>query len=371
MITVSSMPARAAAHYYSKTSTFGPLSAVAVIYSALASLSIACLKPIPFINRGLPQPKEIPKLVVTDKLAIVTGSNVGIGYETAKALVERGYEVVLACRSEEKALQAIAQMKQELSNTVPGKVVFHGTLDLSSFQSVNEFSDKIKSKYDKIDLLINNAGRNSSGKSEKNLDLCFQTNFLGHFVLTQNLMDLLLKATRPRVINLSSVMHHYCHADQHDEAYWKANAIYGPASEENSYSASKLAALLFSIELNKRYQAKGLRSIAVNPGAVNSDIWRNYPRWMVTIFSKIYLTVKQGASTTIAASVLDDLPSDAIYLQPYYQAKTDVAPFPPFEMLGPFVGYEVTVPRLPKDGTNGELSAKALWKVSEELTKVD
>ena len=283
IVTTASLPARAAAHYYSKTSTFNPLSAVAVIYSALASLSIACLKPIPFLSRGLPRIQEIPKEVVSNKVAIVTGSNVGIGYETAKALVERGYEVVLACRSKDKAMDAIAQMQQELSSTgsgdIPGKVVFHGTLDLSSFRSVQEFSDIVKSKYDKIDLLVNNAGLNSSGKSEKGLDLCFQTNFLGHFILTNNLMDHLLKATQPRVVNLSSVMHHFCYANQHDEAYWKENAFYGPVSEENSYSASKLAALLFTIELNKRYRAKGLRSIAVNPGAVNSDIWRDYPRW--------------------------------------------------------------------------------------------
>ena len=142
-------------------------------------------------------------------------------------------------------------------------------------------------------------------------------------------------------------------------------------SEENSYSASKLAALLFTIQLNKRYSEKGLRSIAVNPGAVNSDIWRNYPRWLVTIFSKIYLNVQQGAYTSIAASVLDDLPQDVIYLQPYYQAKTTVAPFPPFEMLGPFVGYQAVPPRLPDDGTGGDLTAQALWQVSEELTKIE
>lgn len=369
MITTAAIPTQAALNFYSKTSQ-KPLTAVAAIYAALASLSIACLRSIPFINRGLPAVQELPQQITLGRVAIVTGSNTGIGLETSKGLVERGYEVVLACRSKEKALQAIEQIRKELPDNVPGKAVYQGTLDLSSFQSVHNFSDRIKAKYDKIDLLINNAGRNTSGKSEKGLDLCFQTNFLGHFVLTENLMELLLKATKPRVINLSSVMHHYCKTEQHDEAYWKQNAFYGPISEENGYSASKLAAILFTVELNKRYQAKGLRSIAVSPGTVNSDIWRGYPRWVVKIFAQVYLTVRQGAYTSIAASVVDNLPQDVLYLQPYHQVTPKSAAFPVFEMLGPFVGYQAIPPRLPKDGSNGELTASALWKVSEELTKV-
>lgn len=368
LTTIANFPAKAATNYYTKSPSFSILSAVAVLYSALANLSIACLRPIPLLNRGLPQVQEIPKNVVMNKVAIVTGSNTGIGLETSKALLERGYEVIMACRSEEKARTAMEKIRNEAPDA-PGKVVFHGTLDLSSFQSVHDFSAAILEKYEKIDLLVNNAGLNSSGASEKGLDLCFQTNFLGHFLLTKNLMDKLLKAASPRVVNLSSVMHHYCHADKQDESYWRRNALFASASADgNSYSASKLAALLFTIELNKRYKSKGLRSIAVNPGAVNSDIWRGYPSWILAVFKRIYLNNKQGSYTSVAASVLEDLPDDVIYLQPYHQIRYDVAPFPPFEMLGPFVGFQPVVPRLPRDGSNGELTAASLWKVSEELT---
>jgi len=377
--TSSSVPANAALHYYSKTSTFNPFSVVALLYSTVASLSIACLRPIPILNRGLPQVREIPMQPTTStpRIAIVTGANTGIGLETSKALVERGYEVVLACRSKDKALQAIQVIEEEVSGVPGGKAVFHGTLDLSSFQSVRDFSETIQSKYDKIHLLVNNAGLNTSGPSEQGLDLCFQTNFLGHFLLTKNLMGLLLNAKTPRVVNLSSVMHHFCQADKHDEAYWRQNALFGnEMSQENSYSASKLAALLFTIELNKRYRSQGLRSIAVNPGAVNSDIWRSYPRWIVAVFQRIYLNNPQGSYTSVAASVINDFPDDVIYLQPYHQQTRGgndrkiiaPTPFPPFEMLGPFVGYQAIHPRLPKDGHNGELTSGALWKVSEELT---
>jgi NAD(P)-dependent dehydrogenase (short-subunit alcohol dehydrogenase family) len=366
--SAASFPASAAMNFYSKTTAFNAFSIVSLLYTTLANLSITCLRPIPWINRGLPQVQEIPITVVSNKVAIVTGSNTGIGLETSQALVERGYEVIMACRSEEKAREAIQKIRRRAPNAT-GKAVFHATLDLSSYQSVQNFSQKILEQYEKIDLLVNNAGRNTSGPSEKGLDLCFQTNFLGHFMLTRNMMDLLLQANNPRVINLSSVMHHFCQADRHDEIYWRKNSLFG-VNEGSSYSASKLAALLFSIELNKRYKSKGLRSIAVNPGAVNSDIWRDYPRWLVAIFDKIYLNNKQGSYTSVAASVVD-LPDDVIYLQPYHQVQASTAPFPPFEMLGPFVGYQAVTPRLPNDGAKGGLTSQALWKVSEELTKID
>jgi len=163
-------------------------------------------------------------------------------------------------------------------------------------------------------------------------------------------------------------MHHYCQADKHDQNYWRKNALYSSVSEETSYSASKLAALLFSIELNNRYRQQGLRSIAVNPGAVNSDIWRTYPRWLVAIFERIYLNNRQGSYTSVAASVIEDLPEDVIYLQPYHQVSHVSVPWPPTEMLGSFVGWQATTPRLPRDGTNGALTARVLWAVSEELT---
>ncbi|CAB9504861.1 Retinol dehydrogenase 12 [Seminavis robusta] len=370
------LPARAAMNYYSKSRSFSLLSLISVLYSAMAYLLIACIKLVPILNRGLPQLQEIPKIVLaTPKVAIVTGSNTGIGFETSKALVDRGYQVILACRSQEKAQQAMERMERELGPSAAGKAVYEGSLDLSSFQSVHDFSQLIRSKYEKIDLLVNNAGRNTSGPSEKGLDLCFQTNFLGHFLLTQNLMDSLLRADQPRVVNLSSVMHHFCKADRHDETYWQQIAFFGnPHSQEYSYSASKLAALHFTIELNRRYGAQGLRSIAVNPGVVNSDIWRHASPKMQAIYKRIFLDNQQGSYTSVAASVLDNLPPDVIYLQPYHQVQKSNTPFPVFEIMGPFVGYQATQPRLPKDGTNGELSARILWNVSEDLVsthKVD
>lgn len=94
---------------------------------------------------------------------------------------------------------------------------------------------------------------------------------------------------------------------------------------------------------------------------------------MKYIFSKVYLNNKQGAYTSLAASVVQDLPKDddSLYLQPYYQVSPKSPIWPPFEMLGPFIGYQAVAPRLPKDGSNGKLTSEVLWKVSEELTNLN
>jgi len=308
------------------------------------------------------------------KVCICTGSNCGIGFETSKALVEQGYEVVLACRSRDKALQAVEAINSGSAGGSGGRAVFVHPLDLSSFDSVRSFCGAIKQKYGCIDVLINNAGLNTSGKSERGLDLLFQSNFLGHFLLTEQLMGCLLKGGGGRVVNLSSVMHHFADGleatphQPHSYEYWKYVAQYNAERSQSSYTPSKLAALLFTLELNRRYGDRGLRSIAVNPGAVNSDIWRNTNRWLVKLFGLVYLTSVQGCSTSVAAATQDFGSNDVEYLQPYYlPTKWMGAAFPAFEMLGPYVGWRITKPRLPDDGTNGLNTAKHLWKASEEL----
>ena len=329
------LPLQATSPYYSYSS-FNTLSPVAILYSAVAQLCFGLLRPTPW-RLTIPPLAVAPTPESNDnnKVCIVTGSNTGIGLETAKSLVEQGYEVVLACRSRDKAMQALETI--DASTNGRGKAVFVHPLDLSSFESVKEFSNAIKQKYKSIDVLVNNAGRNTSGKSEHNLDLCFQSNHLGHFLLTHELMDALLKDGGGRVVNLSSVMHHYADGggEPHSQDYWKRIAMYDETREQSAYTPSKLAALLFSLELNRRYGSKGLRSIAVNPGAVNSDIWRNKPRWLVAIFRLLYLTSKQGSYTSVAAAT-EDFPLDVQYLQPYWLPKSMNMAFPPMEMLGPF-----------------------------------
>lgn len=401
--------------FYARAS-FTKMCAPALLYSILFNGLLRVLSYVPFnsllrinpsmlhsedcfmITKSLPQP-----------IAIITGSNTGVGFETSKGLVQRGYHVILACRSRQKGLDAVEKINACCgvgadSNTV-GKASFLQPLDLASFASIRSFCEAFSERYDSLNILVNNAGINSQGDvTEDGLEICFQSNFVGHFLLTKLLIPSLVKTKNAyrndefkdeagRIVNLSSVTHHFAPSNErthpssdvsenngiHDKHFWLGSAT--PGVSTATYRESKLASILFTIELNKRYGEKGIRSIAVNPGSVSSDIWRNESALTQKLYSMVYLTPEQGSSTSIAGSV-GNLPIDAIYLQPYWQPsirrkmhstnqsfqRNYPLPFPLFEMLGPYISFSVTVPRLPADGCGGYKSSGQLWDVCENLT---
>eukprot|EP00934_Nitzschia_sp_Nitz4_P001577 Nitzschia sp. Nitz4//scaffold47_size129522//45336//46445//NITZ4_003546-RA/size129522-processed-gene-0.10-mRNA-1//1//CDS//3329552785//1577//frame0 len=300
-------------------------------------------------------------------VAVVTGSNTGIGFETARTLVlEYGWDVILACRSKDKALQAMEQIQLEAQgNSKAGKaIVLDPVLDLSDFSSIDAFVRELRSKYSQIHALVNNAGRNTSGESVDGFDLLFQSNFLGHFRLTLALLPIVKK-----VVNLSSVMHHFSHAGVEKETYWKQVAA-GPC-ELPTYAATKLAAILFSLELTRRYD---IPSVAVNPGATASSIWRGFPESVQSIMKKLFLTPRQ-ASVPVVEAILGSsrdqqtsFSKKPVYIQPYWLPTSYTrTPFPVPEMLGVYMGYAWTQPRLPTDG--GREAGEAMWKVCAALAQ--
>lgn len=306
-------------------------------------------------------------------IAIVTGSNTGIGYETALSLCELGYDVIIACRSSEKGKKAAQNINRHKKSG--GKALFLRPLDLSSFESIIKFTTELKRKYRVINILVNNAGINNRPGilSPDGLNLVFQTNIIGHYLLTRKLLPQLLEAKNQRgeagrVVNLSSVTHHFsgCYDTKKEAEDWWRRCTH---SIKNTYKESKLAAILFTKELNQRYGCMGLRAISVNPGSVNSDIWRNYPAAIRRIKKLFYLTPKEGSTTSLAAAVTD-LPKDALYLQPYWQPwgkKSELCyrlPIPFTEMLGIYIGYAVTDCRLPPYHD----APSALWNVLEVIT---
>ena len=333
-------------------------------------------------------------------IVIVTGSNTGIGFETASSLVERGYIVILACRDQHKGKVAANKINSKMKATrgchLGGEAIFEVPLDLSSQASVRNFCQHFSKKYKFLNILVNNAGINSCGTSKDRLELCFQTNFLGHFLLTNLLLNHLLSSKNEmangeveagRVVNLSSVCHHFASPCEErksgsgsmtfDADWWRDTATIHVS--KNTYKESKLASLIFTYELNRRFNSAGLRSISCNPGSVNSDIWRKSPKWAVNLLKRVYLDTKQGSSTSLV-SAIGNLPKEAMYLQPYCQPfswkKGETAPtssftrwystpHPMFEMLGPYIGFAVTEPRLPDN--LDMVCAPALWGVSEEL----
>ena len=204
---------------------------------------------------------DIPDL--TGKVIIVTGGNSGIGFEAAKEFARKGAQTILACRSMDKAQTALHEIQAEIPNA-PVAIM---QLDLASLTSVHQFADEFKGKYDRLDVLVNNAGimMVPYGTTEDGFERQMGTNHLGHFALTGLLMDLLLKTLHSRVVNVSSNGHTSGVMD-FDNLLFAGGQDYSPMT---AYGRSKLANLLFTSELQRRYEAAGSSAIAVaaHPGA--------------------------------------------------------------------------------------------------------
>ena len=141
------------------------------------------------------------------KIAIVTGANAGIGYETTKGLASVGIEVIMACRDLEKAKIA----KQKIIKSIPDAKLKLMEIDLACLKSVRDFAENIKTHYDKLDILVNNAGvmMTPFQKTEDGLELQMEVNYFGHFLLTGLLIPVLEKSFRSRVVSLSSLAHRW------------------------------------------------------------------------------------------------------------------------------------------------------------------
>ena len=269
MSTVATAAAASASSLYFSSVQFTLFAPVAVIYSIVARLLIRAKETHPLDDVIIGPTTTAPAAPTTEeRVAIVTGANTGIGLETARSLVQSAQfsTVILACRSNDKGEAAAAHMQKSTHVAACNVVVL--PLDLSDMNSVVQFSEIIRERYgQKLYLLVNNAGCNSGGDlTEDGFERLFQTNCLGHFVLTLRLLQVMAR-TGARVVNLSSVMHHFSGPVEPTVEFWRKVAV---QSTGYQYQLSKLAAILLTIELNKRYPH--IRSIAVNPGAVNSDI---------------------------------------------------------------------------------------------------
>ena len=206
----------------------------------------------------------------TGKIAIVTGANSGIGYETALALFKAGAHVVIASRDAAKSIDALNRMQ-----ACGGKGTLETELlDLASLSRIEVFSDIIKKKHDRLDLLINNAGVMTppESKTADGFELQFGVNFLGHFALTARLFPLLRTAPAARVVTLSSGAHKL--ARQVDYQNLRSEKSYDANRE---YAISKLAVLQFALELQRRLIKNGdsIISTAAHPGVTQTDLSRH------------------------------------------------------------------------------------------------
>jgi NAD(P)-dependent dehydrogenase (short-subunit alcohol dehydrogenase family) len=213
---------------------------------------------------------DIPSL--NGKTAVITGATGGLGYETALALAGAGAAVVLTGRSEAKGRIAIDRIRAQF----PDANISYETLDLADLASVADFSKRFAATHASLDLLVNNAGVMALPQRQVTSDgfeMQFGTNYLGHYALTAHLLPQLRRGNQPRVVNLSSLTHRWgaIHFDDLQGA-----RSYSP---QKAYSQSKLAMLMFALELQRRSDAAGwgLMSNAAHPGYARTDLIANGP----------------------------------------------------------------------------------------------
>ncbi len=258
---------------------------------------------------------------LSGKTVFITGGNSGLGQETGRAMAAKGAHVVLAGRDQAKLDEAAEAIRAETdagtnagTNAGPNAGSVETIIcDLGSLDSVRACGAEANTRFDKIDLLINNAGimATPQGSTSDGFESQFGTNHLGHFVLTKHLMPLVEKGADKRIVNLSSRGHHFAPVDFDDPNF--DGREYQPFV---SYGQSKTANVLFSVGLEQRFGEKGVHAYAVHPGGIRTNLGRHMSEEMQAALVKsieerdadfAWKTIPQGAATSTWAATADEL----------------------------------------------------------------
>lgn len=279
------------------------------------------------------------------RIFLVTGGTSGIGYESAKALAAAGAQVVIAARSSERGQEAIASIRQETPNA---RVQFEA-LDLANLASIRALGERLNATLPRLDGLINNAGIMEPPERDTSADgfeMQFAVNYLGHFALTAELLPLLQKATSPRVVTLSSI------AAARGALHFSDLQFEQDYDAGSAYAQSKLACLMFALELQRRSDAAGwgIQSIASHPGLSRTNLQANHG-FVRRSLRVLFQPAAQGALPTLYAATAPEARGGAYY-----------GPTGMMEARGPLGLAEV-----PQSAMDAEAAAR-LWKVSEELS---
>lgn len=240
------------------------------------------------------------------RIAVVTGANTGLGFETASALASKGMTVIMACRNADKAEQA----RRTILKQWPDAELVVLPLDLSRLASVREFADVFLARYGQLDRLINNAGvmMPPFSLTEDGFELQMGVNYFSHFLLTGLLLDRLEATPGARVVTLSSMAHRSGKInfdDLNSERHY---------SRIEAYAQSKLACLMFALELQRRLSAGGYQaiSVAAHPGISDTELSRHLPGWLMKTLGPVLMPMfsqspRAGAEPTLYAALGDDI----------------------------------------------------------------
>jgi NAD(P)-dependent dehydrogenase (short-subunit alcohol dehydrogenase family) len=288
------------------------------------------------------------------KVIVVTGANSGIGFGAANAFAAKGATTILACRSRERAEDALRRIQDDVTDATAEIMM----LDLGSLASVRHFAAEFKEKYDRLDVLVNNAGVMwlPFGLTEDGFEQHFGVNHLGHFALTGLLVDVLLETPGARVVNVSSTGHRTGTMD-FDNLMYEDGKDY---NRQRAYGRSKLANLLFTYELQRRFDATGADSMALaaHPGGTATNLgghmrgsWYVEAAW--SLVEPLLQEAAMGALPTLRAAV-----------DPRAQGGQYYGPDGFMEQRG----YPVVVQS--SAASHDPETAQTLWQISEELTGV-
>jgi len=235
---------------------------------------------------------EIEGQLQHQRVALITGANTGIGRVTALELARQGMHVFVACRS----LQRTQPMLDEIHAVAPQAKAEWLPLDLDDFKSIRQCAEAFLSRGLPLHLLINNAGiAGAKGLTKDGFELAFGVNHLGHFLLTELLLDCIKSSAPARIVTLASRAHYRAPGID-----WKA--VREPsktASGLAEYGVSKLANVLFSDELGRRLQGTGVTTYSLHPGVVASDVWRTVPWPLRSLIKLFMISPEKGAATTL------------------------------------------------------------------------
>ncbi len=293
---------------------------------------------------------------LTGRVALVTGANSGIGYETTRVLADHGAHVIMACRDRQKAARARDKLESQLDRSSLELL----DLDLSDLASVRAAADRVAIQHARLDLLVNNAGIMGTPfrQTADGFELQMATNHLGHFALTGLLLDRLVTTERSRIVVVSSHMHRLGRIRPADVGTAKARNSW------SQYSTTKLANLLFVAELSRRLEAGGFRTMALaaHPGWTRSNLAGS---GAALSKSRVRRRLGRLAGSTLGQSAAAGaLPVLCAATSAHVHNGQYIGPGGAFGMYGP--------PRVarPSRRARDRKAAAALWDASEELTGV-
>ena len=234
------------------------------------------------------------------KVAIVTGSNTGIGKATAKGLLAEGAKVILACRDVAKGEAARAELAAATGRTALRVM----PLDLGSAASIRAFAAQVRAEEPRLDVLVNNAGvwPTTRGTTADGFESTFGVNHLGTFLLTRELLPLLKSSSPSRIVVVSALLHYRGRIDW-DDLQFERRKYSGLAA----YCQSKLCNVLFTLALARRLEGTGVTVNAVHPGVVATELSRNFPKLLVKLSNLFLMTPEQGAQCSLYVATAPEL----------------------------------------------------------------